>query len=503
MRFPGNGGIIPVEKLKSTERQTENRMEKNLQRILPVPKQIVPDAENRICTLPPVIAVKEEAFLRYAEVFSENLWKTHGLTLTQGEGGICLLRDETLAEEACRIECRPDGIFLYAGEIHGIGNALVTLLQFAEVENGVLSVPACTITDAPDCAYRAVMVDLPASRSMEQMEHYADLCYLYKIRYLHLHLADNGGYCLPSRRFPKLPTPGMHFTFEQVEHFRRYCADRNVEIIPEIDVPGHTTYLTAAYPEWFCDTLPDGAVRKDLICVGKPGMMEHLRELFGEVMELFPESRYFHIGGDEAAIDTWNDCRDCRAYMEAHGIPDVKALYTHFIKITTDMVLEMGKIPVVWEGFPKEGAEEISRDVVVTAWESLYHLPNELLEEGFTITNSSWMPLYVVHPNSYHAKFVKGGRWYPKDILEDWNVYTWKNWWDKSAAYEKPIVVEPTEQVIGGTYCVWLTDYAVELPVVRENLPAMCERLWNVNSTLTAAEFEKRLAHVAALGDRL
>ena len=116
------------------------------------------------------------------------------------------------------------------------------------------------------------------------------------------------------------------------------------------------------------------------------------------------------------------------AYMKEHNIPNVKALYTHSIKVLTDMVLDMGKIPVVWEGFPKEGSEGISRKVVVTAWESLYHLPNELIEEGFTVTNSSWMPLYVVKPD--HPN-VKNGRWYPKDILSDWNIYTWKNWWEK------------------------------------------------------------------------
>jgi hexosaminidase len=335
------------------------------------------------------------------------------------------------------------------------------------------------------------------------MLHYADICHLDKIRYLHLHLADNGGYCLPSRKFPKLPTPGKSFSFEQIEILKRYCAARNIEIIPEIDVPGHTSYLNTAYPEFFSDSPAEGEARKDLICIGKPGMLENLRELFREVMEMFPDSRYFHIGGDEAAIDAWNDCADCTAYRKKHGIADVKALYTHSIKIITDMVLELGKIPVVWEGFPKDSAEQISRKVIVTAWESLYHLPNELIEEGFTITNSSWMPLYVVHPQSYHAQFVKGGRWHPEDILSDWNIYTWKNWWEKSAAYEKPIVVDPTDQVIGATYCVWLTDYEIELPAVLENLPAMCERLWNINSTLSPEEYAAGLCCLASLAEKL
>ena len=492
-------------------REGRNRMEmeKCLARILPVPKSITGgNAEGKY---PPHIRVQDERFLGYLPVCRENFRKFFDLSLTDGEGGVYLCRDDALDGEAYRISCTPEGIFLCSAGTEGMGSALSTLYQILRNAEGSLAAPLCTIQDAPDCAYRTVMVDLPAWRTMEEMFRYVDLCHLYKIRYLHLHLADNGGYCLPSRLFPDLPTPGKHFTFAQVSMLRQYCRERNVEIIPEIDVPGHTGYLSKACADWLCtgsedpaeEIRPDGTVRRDLLCVGKPGVMEKLRALFAEVMELFPESRYFHIGGDEAATESWNTCRYCRTYMQEHGIAGDRALYTHFIKVASDMVLEMGRTPVVWEGFPKEGAEEISRDVVVTAWESLYHLPQDLLAEGFTITNASWMPLYMVHPDSYHARFVKDGRWQPEEILTDWTVYTWKNWWEKSFAYEKPIVVEPTPQVIGATFCVWLTDFAVELPVIRENLPAMCERLWNTDSTLSAEEFRKRFAHLASLADKL
>lgn len=496
-------GIFHAILSEKVNSMTENQ---NLPKILPVPKKIIPDGtpENPgVFTLPPVLSVKESSFAEYAESFRHIAAKLHGLEFTSGDGGICLCRDDSLDREEYRMECTADGIFLYAADADGITCAFATLHQIIRNENGMISVPACKILDKPDCSYRALMIDLPGCRTLEQMLHYADICYLYKIRYLHLHLSDNGVYCLPSRKFPKLPTPEKSFSFEQIEILRKYCAARRIEIIPEIDVPGHTTCLNHAYPELFSDTPLEGEARDDLICIGKPGISETLRELFAEVMEMFPDSRYFHIGGDEAVIDAWNNCADCTAYMKKHGIPDVKALYTHSIKILTDIVLELGKIPVVWEGFPRDGAEQISRKVIVTAWESLYHLPNELIEEGFTITNSSWMPLYVVHPNSYHAQFVKNGRWYPQDILTGWNIYTWKNWWEKSAAYEKPIVVEPTEQVIGATYCVWLTDYAVELPAVLENLPAMCERLWNVNSTLSIEDYTASLTRLTALADIL
>ena len=130
-------------------------------------------------------------------------------------------------------------------------------------------------------------------------------------------------------------------------------------------------------------------------------------------------------------------------------------------------------------------------------------LANELLNEGFTVTNSSWMPLYIVDPKGYHGQFVKGGRWYPKDILCDWDIYTWKNWWDKSYAYEKPIVVEPTDKVIGATLCSWSWGYDIDYPGIKENLPAMCEKIWNVNSTYTIEDFEPALSKLTALADAL
>ena len=165
----------------------------------------------------------------------------------------------------------------------------------------------------------------------------------------------------------------------------------------------------------------------------------------------------------------------------------------------TDIVLELGKTPIVWEGFPREGSEEISRDVIVTAWESYYHLAPELVEEGFKITNASWEPLYTV-PAGHRV--VESGRWYPDDIM-DWNLYTWKNWNKKTAAYEKPIVIEPTEQVLGATFCAWENNYDGEIATVRENLAAMSEKVWNINSTVTKEELKESLAKILPLAEKL
>lgn len=469
--------------------------------IIPMPKSLA--YGNETVKITPVISC-DERFAVSAETFKLTAKKLYSVDFSDGEGGIVLKYLSGLEKEEYKLIISEDGVVIEASETDGANNAISSLYQLINVDNGVITAPVCSIADKPDCAYRAIMLDMPANmRSFEQLLHYVDICYLYKIKYLHLHLADNGGYNLPSKKFPKLPTPGKHYSEDQINVLRKYCADRGIVIIPEVDVPGHATYLNVSYPELFGCTPIEGEARKDLVCIGKPGVMDNLKAIFEEVIELFPESPYIHIGGDEAIIDAWNNCEHCKKFMEENGLKDVKALYTRSIKLLTDMILDLGKTPVVWEGFPRDGAEEISRDVIVTAWESLYHLPNELLEEGFTVTNSSWMPLYVVDPNGYHGQFVKGGRWQPKDVLEDWDVYTWKNWWEKSAAYEKPIIVEPTDKVIGATFCAWTWSYDIDINPVKENVPAMCEKIWNVNSTYTYEEFEPALNKLIALAEAL
>ncbi len=471
--------------------------------IVPQPKEVklVGSSEKYVIyDLEPAVTTDDADFKTYVNTFRNYAKKINGVTLANGEGGIVLVRDEKLAPGEYKIETSKDGMKISASDNDGITYALATVHQILTVKDGVITVPSYTIKDKPDSSYRALMVDLARQwHPYNTLKDYIDLCYLYKIKFIHLHFTDTQSYTLPSDAFPKLSTPGRSYTKEEIASLNEYAADRNIEIIPEIEVPGHAACLTDAYPELFGNTSISGWADGNIICVGKPGVMDTLKTLFGELIEMFPNSRYIHVGGDEANISAWEDCSDCIAYMEKENINGKYPLYTRFVKDITDMILDLGKTPVVWEGFPKEGAETISRDIVVTAWESLYHLPDDLIEEGFTVTNSSWEPLYIVPPT--HTG-VPGGRWYPRDILK-WNKFTWSNWWDQSAAYEKPIIVDPTDQVIGGTLCAWECNYDQDIQPVKQNLAALSERLWNVNGTFDTKEMLDALNRLYTLADKV
>lgn len=472
--------------------------------ILPTPKELSlkGEADNYVVyEIKPAIFTAEESFATYLNTFIDYAAKLNSVTLAKEEGGITLVKNPELAAGAYQITCARQGIFVSASDADGITYALATLHQILTNQDGKLIVPAYTIADKPDASYRALMVDLARQwHTVDQVKDYIELCYLYKIKFIHLHFTDKESYTLPSDVFPRLSTRNRSYTKEEIAEFNKFALERNIEIIPEIDLPGHAQPFSSAYPVKFMHKAENGqSCDGNIICIGKDGVMNELKKLFTELIEMFPNSRYIHVGGDEAKHDTCNNCKDCKAFMTANGLSSTKALYTRFVKDITDMILAMGKTPVVWEGFPKEGAETISRDIVVTAWESLYHLPNDLINEGFTVTNSSWLPLYIVPPT--HSG-VAGGRWQPDDILR-WNPYTWRNWWSASAAYQKPIVVAPTDQVIGGTLCAWECTYDQDITPVKENLIALSERLWNVNGSVSTTKFKAATEKLWAMADLL
>lgn len=451
------------------------------------------------------IYTSNEEFKCYINTFAEYVYRIHGVKIDFISGGIELSAVDGLKKGEYILKVENNVIKLYAHDADGATNALSTVLQLLKNNGDTILFPEVTIKDEPDCQYRALMVDLARQwHDFDILLEYVDLCYLYKIKYLHLHFIDTQSYTLPSDIFPQVSTKERHYTKEQIAQLNEYAYARNIELIPEFEVPGHSAAMVNAYPEVFantpCDTANNAAdpeafkteFNNNIICVGKVGILDNIKKLLCEIAEMFPHSHYIHIGGDEAEINDWSVCKYCIRYMKEHDINNVRELYTHFIKLTTDMVLDIGRTPVVWEGFPKEGSEAISRDILVVAWESLYHLPNELVDEGFNIVNASWKPVYIT-PKRY---------WSAEDIIK-WDIYTWSNWWEKSKAYLNPIQLQPTSQVKGGMLCSWECNYDQEIEHIRENLAAVSQRTWNIQHFTDYTDFKNKLISVLEIAKKL
>ena len=355
----------------------------------------------------------ERMFDRCGTVFSGYARDEFMTDWQTGDGGVVLVCDPGIVHEGYRLVISTDGAAVYASSEKGMHNGLADLFEMISPEDGTLYAEAADVTEAPDCSYRGVMIDLARQwHPLSYLLGYVDLCWKNRASHFQLHFTDFQSFTLPVRSLPKLSTEGRTYTREEIRTLVEYADARGITLVPEVDVPGHTTQFFAKYPEIFGNTgvLP-----------ASEEVFDAVRGIFSEVIEMFPNSPMIHIGGDEASIDLWDKCDRTKAYMKAHGISGYQEMYAEYIRILTDCIIGMGRTPVVWEGFAKEFNDRIDRRTIVTVFESLYQPAYDLAASGFTLINCSWKPLYIVTPSTH---------WTPEEIdaLDPWR---WDHWWEK------------------------------------------------------------------------
>lgn len=466
----------------------------NIATVVPVPKSYKVK-EGRLKLVPQIISEYSEWDL-LANTFCECVIKIFGAEFTSGSKGVRLFYDADVKNEAYVLDVDED-VKIYASSYQGCAYALATVLQL--LDNN-LDIEKVRIEDEPDKDYRCLMIDVAREwHPFSTLLHYVDLCFFYKIKYLHVHFMDDQGYRLPSKVLPELPTKGRSYSFEEIKTLCKYANSRGVVIVPEIEMPGHARSLNDAYPDLFSnttcmdadtcvDTTGETAIEllfdvKSTICVGSDKTFYNITKLIDEVLELFPHSPYIHLGGDEVNTSAWKNCSVCREYMSDHGLQDTQELFADFIARVTSYVMEKGRTPILWEGFSKKYANKISKDVIVIGWECCYQKPNELVESGFRVINSAWKPLYLVPGYT---------TWNVYDILH-WNIYEWQHWYKLSEATLNPIHLTPTQQIIGAQLCAWEATYEWEIAGVINHLAALSERSWSIKRYCDDEEFKHKL----------
>lgn len=211
-----------------------------------------------------------------------------------------------------------------------------------------------TIDDSPRFAYRALMLD-PARNFLpvEDVKFYIDQMARYKYNVLQLHLTDDQGWRIEIKKHPRLTTGSGFYTQEQLKDIIRYAAERHIEVVPELDIPGHTVAILAAYPELGCthtDTLPKivGQTVDLMLCANNKQVYAVFKDVIDEVAALFP-SDYIHLGGDEAVIEkNWTRCTRCQALMKERGYTKASQLMIPFFDQMLDFVRKDGKRPILW-----------------------------------------------------------------------------------------------------------------------------------------------------------
>ncbi len=472
--------------------------------IIPTPKYTELASGNIV--IAPAVSCSYAPWKPYVQTLFEAFDKIYEVKLTSAEGGITLIHDAALAPKSYRYDAR-DGLTLSASDSEGILYAIATLLQAVTVNGGIIEAEKAYVEDYPDKDYRTLMIDLAREwHPAQTLFKYIDICFFLKVKYLHLHFIDDQRYTLPSKAFPHITDGNRFYSYEEIAAMRSYANQRGVILVPEFEAPGHAAAMNRNYPDVFAPKLEGGTdteivteagaviTAANIVCAGSQKTMDGIRTLLAEICELFPETPYIHIGGDEANIKVWNYCTESSAYMKENGIEDVYELYSDFVGRVAQMVLDMGRTPIVWEGFPKKGAHRVPKETLVIAWESYYNYAPDLLADGFKIINASWQPNYIVPSLNL--------TWGHKEIL-GWSVYTWQHWWPNSAAHLNPITVAPTDQVIGGQLSAWESTYEQEINTVMQNLAALSERVWTVKRLWDDKAYAKRYSRTGQKMARL
>ncbi len=469
-------------------------------KIIPTPKEIKYLSNIKCLRLPKDIKVySSDASLRpIATIFVEQLnllGYKHQLSFEKTTNAtISIILDETLKTEEHQINI-DQSVILRGGSYKAISSAMTSVLHLIEKKDDHTLFPLVEIKDYPDATFRGLMIDVARRwHSINTLKKLVDMSAFYKLNYMQLHLTDDQSFTFPSNAYPKLATKDRHYSKEELVDLVNYAELRGITLIPEIDIPGHSRKFIETYPEIFSPKLKKwgkniwgGDAINNVINIGSEKVYSALDVILDEVIEIFHTSPYIHIGADEATIDNLKDDPLAEAMMKKENLGgNVHELYRHFIVRMNDRVKSKNKTMCIWEGFKREGKIEIPKDLIVFEFESLYNLPNLLVEDGYTLVNTSWVPLYVVGTGNEGGWIPR--KWEPKKIYS-WNMWQFENWYHKSPSSKKPIQLDRTPLVIGAQMCAWEQTDEGEIPSLRRRIPPFVERIWNTDYKLPYEEF--------------
>ena len=325
------------------------------------------------------------------------------------------LKDTVGKPGSYKLESTPEYIRVEATDYSGIISAITTIRQLlpatieVQGEKQNYSIPVVQIEDAPRFEWRGFMLD--ASRhfwNKKEVKHVLDLMSLYKLNKFHWHLSDDQGWRIEIEKYPLLTEKGAwrkfntqdrtcmarakeedntdflipedkirivegdtlyggYYTHDDIKEIVAYATQRGIDVIPEIDMPGHFLAAISQYPELACDGLIGwGEIFSSPICPGKDATLEFCRNVFKEVFELFPYE-YVHMGGDEVEKANWKKCPLCQKRIRTEKLGSVEELQAWFVRDMEKFFLANGKRLIGWDEVVADG---LSSDAAITWWRS-------------------------------------------------------------------------------------------------------------------------------------
>lgn len=386
----------------------------------------------------------DEVTLKNVRAFAESINLDVVICKTCTSKGVNFISNPSIAQEAYVIDVTKKGVKVEASGLRGFNYAIQTLRQLGT------KIPCLHIEDSPRFAYRGLHLDEARHFfGKAQVKKYLDIMAYHKLNTFHWHLTDDQGWRIEIKKYPELTSvgskrngtcikrnyntndhipygEGMWYTQDDIREIVEYAALKGIEVIPEIDLPGHMLAALAAYPHLGCsggpyDVWHRWGVSKEVLCAGNEEIYSFLEDVLTEVCSLFP-SKYVHIGGDECPKDSWQNCEKCQAKIKELGIKsDAEHTAEHYLQSyvmnrVEEFLKTKGKSVIGWdeilEGSPsksatvmcwrgeKDGlkAATLGHDVIMTPttycyWD--YYQATDIDNEPFAI--GGYVPVELVY----------------------------------------------------------------------------------------------------------
>jgi hexosaminidase len=378
-------------------------------------------------------------------------------------------------DESYTLDVTPVGAKLHAANPLGSLRGLQTFLQLIAIASEGFSVPVLHIEDRPRFPWRGLMIDSGRHFTpLEVLKRNLDGMEAVKMNVFHWHLSENQGFRAESRKFPKLHeqgSDGLFYTQEEIRDIVEYARDRGIRVVPEFDMPGHSTAWFAGYPELASGSGPYAVERQ--WGVFDPAMdptdektYKFLNEFVGEMARLFPD-QFFHIGGDEVNGKEWDANPKIQAFMKSHHIKNNAELQAYFSGRVQELVTKHKKTPVGWDEVLVPG---VPKTIVIQSWRGVDSL-----------AAAAKMGYRGILSNGYYLDLGwSTARHYAMDPLGG------------PAAALTP---EQKQLILGGESCIW-SEYVNAENIDSRIWPrnaAIAERLWSPEGTSDVASMYARM----------
>ena len=405
-----------------------------------------------------------------------------GVTLNERHADTATIRivhDARLSGESYSMQIGGDSIVLRAASIKGVNWGMSQLAQLvAAAPDKQLS--ECMISDSPRFEHRGLMIDCSRHfRTIAELQSLIDAMNLLRLNILHLHLTDNQGWRLALEQFPEVAHRGTHYpdfpelsdkyyTPDELKSLVAYAYARGIEIIPEVDMPGHCLALLASMPELSCrggefEPFPEERLQNDrkrawenMLCVSNPRVYDIVEAVVAQLADIFP-SRYIHLGGDEVSTVRWKECKRCQALYHSEHMIDLHQLQDYFTRRAGEIVRRYGKRLMGWDEINDRCAADAS-DVVCIWQRDAAERSAKALGRGMQVVMCPKDPCYFDF--GYARNSTK-------------KVFEWQPL--------KGIPAEQQSQVRGCQACLWTEFVRTKADVDHMLYPRLCalaEVLW-------------------------